>query len=57
MLYSQAIELNPTDPTIYCNRESMFIYGIFTHTSNKLSGAYARMKLEEQGFAIDDASS
>jgi len=37
-LYSQAIEKNPNDPTLWCNR------------------AYARMKLEEYGYALNDAS-
>jgi hypothetical protein len=37
-LYSAAIELNPIDPTLWCNR------------------AYSRMKLEEFGFALNDAS-
>ncbi|KAF8520454.1 phosphoprotein phosphatase [Hysterangium stoloniferum] len=37
-LYSLAINRNPMDPTLYCNR------------------AYARMKIEEQGYAIDDAT-
>ncbi|KAI4526227.1 protein phosphatase 5 [Schizophyllum commune Loenen D] len=37
-LYSSAIEKNPGDATIWCNR------------------AYARMKLEEFGYALNDAS-
>ncbi|KAJ3829954.1 phosphoprotein phosphatase [Lentinula raphanica] len=37
-LYSEAIEKNPNEPTLWCNR------------------AYARMKLEEFGYAISDAS-
>ncbi|KAF9263346.1 protein phosphatase 5 [Marasmius fiardii PR-910] len=37
-LYSGAIEKNPNDATIWCNR------------------AYARMKLEEFGYALNDAS-
>ncbi|GJJ06342.1 hypothetical protein Clacol_000533 [Clathrus columnatus] len=37
-LYTLAIERNPNDPTLFCNR------------------AYTRMKLEEQGYAIDDAT-
>jgi len=37
-LYSEAIEKNPNDPTLWCNR------------------AYARMKLEEFGYALSDAS-
>ena len=37
-LYSSAIERNPGDATIWCNR------------------AYARMKLEEFGYALNDAS-
>ncbi|KAJ7163600.1 phosphoprotein phosphatase [Mycena crocata] len=37
-LYSEAIERDPTDPTIWCNR------------------AYTRMKLEEFGYALTDAS-
>jgi hypothetical protein len=37
-LYTRAIEHNPTDATIFCNR------------------AYARMKLEEHGYAIGDCS-
>ncbi|KAF9010505.1 phosphoprotein phosphatase [Cyathus striatus] len=37
-LYSEAIEKNPHEPTIWCNR------------------AYARMKLEEYGYALSDAS-
>lgn len=36
-LYSKAIELNPRDATVWCNR------------------AAARTKLEEYGFALDDA--
>ncbi|KAF8210494.1 Metallo-dependent phosphatase-like protein [Mycena galopus ATCC 62051] len=37
-LYGEAIERNPTDATIWCNR------------------AYTRMKLEEFGYALADAS-
>ncbi|KAI9572138.1 phosphoprotein phosphatase [Boletus coccyginus] len=37
-LYSKAIELNPRDATLWCNR------------------AAARTRLEEYGFALDDAS-
>ena len=37
-LYSQALEHNPLDPTLWCNR------------------AYARIKLEEHGYALSDAS-
>lgn len=37
-LYSEAIEKNPQEPTLWCNR------------------AYARMKLEEYGYALTDAS-
>lgn len=37
-LYSEAIEKNPNEPTLWCNR------------------AYARMKLEEYGYALTDAS-
>ena len=37
-LYSEAIELNPTDPTLWCNR------------------AYTRIKLEQFGYALNDAS-
>lgn len=37
-LYSEAIEKNPLEPTLWCNR------------------AYARMKLEEFGYALADAS-
>uniref|UniRef100_A0A0W0F0S8 Serine/threonine-protein phosphatase n=1 Tax=Moniliophthora roreri TaxID=221103 RepID=A0A0W0F0S8_MONRR len=37
-LYTQAIEKNPNEPTIWCNR------------------AYSRMKLEEFGYALADAS-
>jgi len=37
-LYTEAIDLNPTDPTLWCNR------------------AYARMKLEQFGYALNDAS-
>ncbi|KAJ7747362.1 phosphoprotein phosphatase [Mycena metata] len=37
-LYSEAIEKNPADPTIWCNR------------------AYARMKLEEFGYALSDCT-
>ncbi|KAJ6587140.1 phosphoprotein phosphatase [Mycena vulgaris] len=37
-LYSEAIEKNPADATIWCNR------------------AYTRMKLEEFGYALTDAS-
>lgn len=37
-LYSEAIEKNPNDATLWCNR------------------AYARMKLEEYGYALSDAS-
>lgn len=37
-LYSEAIEKNPNEPTLWCNR------------------AYARMKLEEFGYALSDAS-
>ena len=37
-LYSEAIEKNPLEPTLWCNR------------------AYARMKLEEFGYALTDAS-
>jgi len=37
-LYSEAIEKNPNDSTLWCNR------------------AYARMKLEEFGYALSDAS-
>ncbi|KAF8894057.1 phosphoprotein phosphatase [Infundibulicybe gibba] len=37
-LYSEAIEKNPLDPILWCNR------------------AYARMKLEEYGYALSDAS-
>lgn len=38
LLYSMAIQHNPTDATLFCNR------------------AYARMKLEEHGYAADDCS-
>ncbi|KAK2464265.1 hypothetical protein APHAL10511_003722 [Amanita phalloides] len=37
-LYSDAIEKNPNDPTLWCNR------------------AYARMKSEEYGYALNDAN-
>ncbi|KAF9469902.1 Metallo-dependent phosphatase-like protein [Collybia nuda] len=37
-LYSDAIEKNPNEPTLWCNR------------------AYARMKLEEYGYALADAT-
>jgi serine/threonine-protein phosphatase 5 len=37
-LYTQAIELDPTDKTFWCNR------------------AIARIKLEEYGYALNDAS-
>ncbi|KAK7053477.1 Palmitoyl-protein thioesterase 1 [Paramarasmius palmivorus] len=37
-LYTEAIEKNPNEPTLWCNR------------------AYARMKLEEFGYALSDAS-
>ena len=37
-LYSEAIDLDPTDKTYWCNR------------------AVARMKLEEYGYAVNDAS-
>lgn len=37
-LYGEAIEKNPNESTLWCNR------------------AYARMKLEEFGYAISDAS-
>ncbi|KAF8348343.1 phosphoprotein phosphatase [Amanita rubescens] len=37
-LYSDSIEKNPNEPTVWCNR------------------AYARMKLEEFGYALSDAS-
>jgi hypothetical protein len=37
-LYLDAIKLNPTDPTLWCNL------------------AYARMMLEEYGYALSDAS-
>lgn len=37
-LYSEAIEKNPNEPTLWCNR------------------AYARMKLEEFGYALSDAT-
>ncbi|KZT26719.1 hypothetical protein NEOLEDRAFT_201896 [Neolentinus lepideus HHB14362 ss-1] len=37
-LYSQAIDLNPVDATLWCNR------------------AYARIKIEEYGYALNDAS-
>ncbi|KAG5638877.1 hypothetical protein H0H81_009180 [Sphagnurus paluster] len=37
-LYSESIEKNPTEPTVWCNR------------------AYARMKLEEYGYALTDAT-
>ncbi|KAL0068795.1 Palmitoyl-protein thioesterase 1 [Marasmius tenuissimus] len=37
-LYTQAIEKNPVEPTLWCNR------------------AYARMKLEEFGYAMSDAT-
>lgn len=36
-LYSEAIEKNPYDATLYCNR------------------AYARLKIEEHGYALADA--
>ena len=37
-LYSEAIEKNPLDPTLWCNR------------------AYTRIKLEEHGYGLADAS-
>jgi len=37
-LYSQALDKNPFDATVWCNR------------------AYARIKLEEHGYALSDAS-
>lgn len=37
-LYTKAIDLNPTDATLWCNR------------------AYARIKLEEHGYGLNDAS-
>jgi serine/threonine-protein phosphatase 5 len=37
-LYSDSIEKNPNEPTVWCNR------------------AYARMKPEEFGHALNDAS-
>lgn len=37
-LYTKAIEYNPTDATLFCNR------------------AYARMKIEEHGYAIGDCT-
>ncbi|KAF8639532.1 hypothetical protein AX17_001437 [Amanita inopinata Kibby_2008] len=37
-LYSEAIDKNPSEPTLWCNR------------------AYARMKLEEYGYALSDTS-
>lgn len=37
-LYSEAIEKNPHDPTLWCNR------------------AFSRIKLEEFGYALADAS-
>jgi hypothetical protein len=37
-LYTQALDRNPFDPTLWCNR------------------AYARIKLEEHGYALSDAS-
>jgi hypothetical protein len=37
-LYTEAIALNPLEPTLWCNR------------------AFARMKLEEYGYALSDAS-
>jgi hypothetical protein len=37
-LYLDAVKLNPTDPTLWCNL------------------AYARIKLEEYGYALSDAS-
>ncbi|GLB37620.1 putative PPP5 TPR repeat region [Lyophyllum shimeji] len=37
-LYTAAIEKNPNEPTLWCNR------------------AYARMKLEEYGYALSDAT-
>lgn len=37
-LYTQALDSNPFDATLWCNR------------------AYARIKLEEHGYALNDAS-
>ena len=37
-LYTLAIEKNPADPTLWCNR------------------AYTRIKLEEHGYGLSDAS-
>ncbi|KAF5380456.1 hypothetical protein D9615_004597 [Tricholomella constricta] len=37
-LYTESIEKNPNEPTVWCNR------------------AYARMKLEEYGYALSDAA-
>ncbi|KAG5648620.1 hypothetical protein DXG03_003231 [Asterophora parasitica] len=37
-LYSQSIDQNPNEPTVWCNR------------------AYTRMKLEEYGYALSDAT-
>jgi serine/threonine-protein phosphatase 5 len=50
-LYSEAIQANPTDATLYCNRTSLPT--LFDYTTQ---GALTRMKLEENGYAIADAT-
>lgn len=49
-----SIEKNPLDATLYCNRELTCLRSVLLLIV--CQGAYTRMKLEEQGYAIDDCS-
>lgn len=58
--YSEAIECDPYDSTLFCNstsrRQDSLLAPWTLSCVYLLIGAYARMKLEENGYALSDAS-